>query len=80
MPDTRPTPAGDRTGSERSAGAAGANDAWSALSLIISGVLLWGLVGAGVGHLLEASWPLPVGLVLGMTGGLYLVWFRYGRS
>lgn len=54
-------------------------DAWGALSLVLSGVLVWG----GVGWLLS-SWLnhpvfVAVGLVLGMGAALYLVWLRYGR-
>jgi F0F1-type ATP synthase assembly protein I len=58
----------------------GEADAYGALGLVISGVLVWG----GVGYLLSERFDnqlfVLVGLLLGMGGGLYLVWFRYGRS
>ncbi len=58
----------------------GEADAWGALGLVISGVLVWG----GVGYLLTERFDnqlfVLVGLLLGMAAGLYLVWFRYGRQ
>jgi len=64
----------------RDLGRKGEADAYGALGLIISGVLVWG----GVGYLLSERFDnqllVLVGLLLGMGGGLYLVWFRYGRS
>lgn len=58
----------------------GEADAWGAFGLIISGVLVWGLIGGLVGAWLDSALPVMVGLLLGMGGGLYLVWFRYGRA
>lgn len=53
--------------------------AWSAFSLVVSGVVVWGLAGWAVSAWLDARWPLMVGLLVGMAGGLTLVWLRYGR-
>ena len=53
-------------------------DAWNAFGLIISGVLVWGGVGFLVAAWLDSTWPRLVGLLVGMAGGLYLVWLRYG--
>ncbi len=61
-------------------GRQGEQDAWAALGLVISGVLVWGLVGGLLGAWLHSGIPVMVGLLLGMSAGLYLVWFRYGRS
>lgn len=89
MPDPTPDaePDGRRRGgapgvgpSAAVAGGRGDTDAWSAMSLVISGVLVWGGIGALVGAWLDSSVPVLVGLLLGMFGGLYLVWFRYGRA
>ena len=64
----------------RDIGRKGEADAYAALALVISGILFWG----GVGYLLSERFDSPlfvlVGLLLGMGGGLYLVWFRYGRQ
>lgn len=73
MPPETPEPS--RAGSR-----AGEQDAWGAFGLVASGVLVWGGVGALVGAWLDSSLPVLVGLLLGMGGGLYLVWFRYGRG
>lgn len=87
---TDPTPAAEPDGRRRTpltgslspaaARRRGEADAWSAMSLVISGVLVWGTVGALVGAWLDSRLPVLVGLLLGMFGGLYLVWDRYGRA
>ena len=61
-------------------GRAGEGDAWAAFSLVIGGVLCWGGVGWLLSEWLDNSIFVMVGLLLGMGGGLYLVWLRYGRS
>jgi hypothetical protein len=67
-------------GRGRSEGAQAGDDAWSAVSLMISGLLVWGGAGFGVSKWLDQTWPLPVGILLGMAGAMYLVWVRYGRA
>ena len=57
----------------------GESDAWAALGLVMSGVLLWGGVGYAVGAWLDSGIPVMIGLLVGMFASLYLVWFRYGR-
>ena len=58
----------------------GVNDGWTALSYLISGVLLWG----GVGWLIDAWLGTRVfvafGLVLGAAGGVAMVWLRYSAA
>ena len=58
----------------------GEADAYGALGLVISGVLVWGGVGYLVGRWLDNQVFVMLGLLLGMGAGLYLVWFRYGRQ
>jgi ATP synthase protein I len=64
----------------RSANARESDDAWGALSLVISGITLWGGAGFLLGLWLDSQVPVVLGLLLGMAGALYLVWVRYGRS
>lgn len=64
----------------RSVNARESDDAWGALSLVISGVALWGGVGFLLGLWLDSDVPVVLGLLLGMAGALYLVWVRYGRA
>ena len=73
MPSATPE---EQDGAARRKGEA---DAWGALGLVISGVLVWGGVGALLSAWLDNRFPTLVGLLVGMAGGLYLVWFRYGR-
>jgi ATP synthase protein I len=74
MPPTSPD---DESGDFRRKGEA---DAYGALGLIISGVLVWGGVGYAVSEWLDNRVFVMLGLLLGMGAGLYLVWFRYGRT
>lgn len=71
-----PSQSGDPAGERRK----GEQDAWGAFGLVVSGVLVWGLVGGLLGAWLDSSIPVVVGLLVGMAAGLYLVWFRYGRA
>lgn len=50
------------------------------VSILISGLLLYGGIGWLVDKWLQTSWALPVGLIVGMAASLYLVIARYGRS
>jgi ATP synthase protein I len=61
-------------------GRPGETDAWSAFSLVIGGVAFWGGVGWLLSEWLDNRLFVMGGLLLGMGGGLYLVWLRYGRS
>jgi len=64
----------------RSANARESDDAWGAFSLVISGIAFWGGAGALLSWWLDSTVYVAVGMLLGMAGALYLVWFRYGRS
>lgn len=64
----------------RDMGRKGEADAWSALGLVIAGVLVWGGIGYLLSERLDNRLFVLVGLLLGMGGGLYLVWYRYGRQ
>ena len=72
-----PSPSDDES---RSLGRRGEADAYGALGLVISGVLVWGGIGYLLGERFDNQLFVLVGLLLGMGGGLYLVWFRYGRQ
>jgi len=72
---TPPEANGDKAGkSPRSDG-----DAWSIVSYILSGLLVWGGLGLLLDLWLGTSFLLLVGLLLGAAASLYLVWLRYGR-
>lgn len=75
-----PEPESDLTKDGRPGGRGGESDAWAAFGLVVSGVLVWGGAGILVSRWLDHPLPAVVGLLVGMAGGLYLVWFRYGRA
>lgn len=58
----------------------GEADAWNAVSLVLSGMILWGGLGWLASRWAHAPALTGLGLVVGTTGGLALVWLRYGRS
>ncbi len=51
------------------------DDAWAVLSRLIGGIVVWGgagwLVDRWTGH---QTLFLPIGIVVGITAALYLVW------
>ncbi len=49
------------------------------LSMLISGLILYGGLGWILDSWLQTSWCLPVGIVVGAAAGVYLVIARYGR-
>ncbi|HEX6263528.1 MAG TPA: hypothetical protein VF097_11850 [Actinomycetota bacterium] len=59
----------------------GFGEAWAVTATLIAGMVAWG----GIGYLLDLwlgfRWLfLPIGAVVGMGGGIYLVYIRYGRE
>lgn len=61
--------------------AQGEGTAWSVLGTLISGPLVWGLIGWGADELIgTTSVFLPIGLVLGFITSIYVVYVRHGRD
>jgi ATP synthase protein I len=58
----------------------GVNEGWTALSYIISGVLVWGGVGWLLSAWLDAELFIPLGLMVGAAAGVGLVWLRYSKQ
>lgn len=59
----------------------GFGEAWAVTSTLIAGMAAW----AGIGYLFDLwlgfRWLfLPIGMVVGMGGGIYLVYIRHGRE
>ncbi|MFL5796540.1 MAG: hypothetical protein ACJ77A_01230 [Actinomycetota bacterium] len=55
--------------------------AWSAISILLGGLVAWG----GIGFLLDRLFGfralfLPIGLLVGAVGGTWLVIIRYARD
>lgn len=74
------SPAASDDDSSKAFGRKGEADAYGALGLVVSGVLVWGGAGFLVSEWLDNAVFVMLGLLLGMGAGLYLVWFRYGRQ
>ncbi|MDR1386825.1 MAG: hypothetical protein LBJ44_04390 [Propionibacteriaceae bacterium] len=55
-------------------------DGLTALSLILSGLLLYGGLGWAVDRLCGTGWFLPVGLIGGLALGVFMVIRRFGAS
>ena len=56
-----------------------AGQGWTAISYLIGGMAVWGLIGWLIDSWLHAGGVITaIGLVLGMAGGVYLVARRMG--
>lgn len=58
----------------------GMNEGMTVLSYIVAGIVFYGGLGWVGDHFLNTSFLLPLGLILGMVGSLYLIIKRYGQS
>jgi ATP synthase protein I len=55
--------------------------AWSIMGTMIAGPVAWGGIGLLLDSWLDFRWLfLPIGMVVGMAGSIYLVIRRYGRD
>ena len=61
-------------------GQGGADQGYRALSILIAGLLVYGGLGWLLDRWLGTSWWLPIGLVLGVALGIYLVVVRFGKQ
>lgn len=50
------------------------------LSYILAGILFYGGLGWLGDYLLNTSWLLPLGLILGLASSIYLIIKRYGSG
>jgi ATP synthase protein I len=55
-------------------------DPWHAVSYLVTGVGVYGLVGWLLDEWLGTSFLLPVGIVLGAVLGVYLTYVRFRSS
>jgi F0F1-type ATP synthase assembly protein I len=55
--------------------------AWALTGTLIAGILVWGGVGYLIDRLVGWRWLfLPIGMVVGVSASIYLVYLRYGRD
>lgn len=55
-------------------------DAWSIVSYLLAGLLVWGGAGWLLDRWLGTRFLVLVGLLVGAAAATYLVYLRYGRS
>ncbi len=61
-------------------GQGGADQGYRLLSIMIAGLLAYGGLGWLLDRWLGTAWFLPIGLVVGVALGIYLVVVKFGRS
>jgi F0F1-type ATP synthase assembly protein I len=55
--------------------------AWSVIGTLASGILVWGGIGFILDRWLGFEWLfLPIGMVVGVSTSIYVVYVRYGRQ
>lgn len=62
-------------------GWSGYGTAWAVTGTLLAGLVAWG----GIGYLVDrlaGTYPLftAIGLIVGVAGGIYLVYLRWGRE
>ena len=59
----------------------GYNTAWAIIGTLLAGILAWGGIGYVLDRIFDFRWLfLPIGMVLGVGGAIYLVIKRYGTD
>jgi F0F1-type ATP synthase assembly protein I len=55
--------------------------AWSVIGTLSAGILVWGGIGFLLDRWLDLRWLfLPIGMVVGVSASIYMVYLRYGRD
>ena len=56
------------------------NAMWSIFGYLLSCLIFWGGVGYGLDKWLDKGIFTLIGLLVGISGAIYLVWLRFGRE
>ena len=56
------------------------NAMWSIFGYLLSGLIFWGGIGYGLDNWLDKGIFTLIGLLVGISGAIYLVWLRFGRE
>jgi ATP synthase protein I len=56
------------------------NAMWSIFGYLLSGLVFWGGIGYGLDTWLDKGIFTLIGLLVGISGAIYLVWLRFGRE
>lgn len=52
-------------------------DPWLAFGYLVSGVLLYGLIGWGLDQWLDTSFLVVIGILVGVGLGMFMTWRRF---
>jgi ATP synthase protein I len=53
---------------------------WSIFGYLLSGLVFWGGIGYALDKWLNNGIFTLIGLLVGISGAIYLVWLRFGRE
>ena len=56
------------------------NAMWSIFGYLLSGLVFWGGVGYGLDKWLDRAIFTLIGMLVGISCSIYLVWLRFGRE
>jgi ATP synthase protein I len=56
------------------------NAMWSIFGYLLSGLIFWGGVGIALDQWLNTGYFTLTGLLVGISGAIYLIWLRFGRE
>lgn len=56
------------------------NVLWSIVGYLLSGLVFWGGVGWALDKWLHTTLLTLVGLLVGVSSSIYLIWLRFGRE
>lgn len=56
------------------------NALWTIVGYLLSGLIFWGGVGWVADKWLGTSLLTLIGLLVGVSSSIYLIWLRYGRE
>lgn len=56
------------------------NALWSIVGYLLSGLVFWGGIGWAVDRWLGTGYATLIGLLVGVSSAIYLIWLRFGRE
>jgi hypothetical protein len=80
MEQEQPREASGATGEQKPGRTPPPAEAWTALSHLLTGILLFGAIGWGVDELFDLRGFTVAGLLVGAAASMYLIYVRYVKS
>lgn len=53
---------------------------WTIFGYLLSGLIFWGGLGWAADKWFGTTYLVLIGLLVGISGAIYLVWLRFGRQ